>query len=313
MCQNPLISVIIATYNRETLLPRAINSVLNQTYENFEVVVVNDGSDDNTRFFLSSISNKKVVVHNHEKNKGVIFAHNTGIKLAKGKYIALLGDDDELLPHALSNIVEEFNKHSPENVKILWFNCAYSQSGKNTGKQILSGHNVEYTDLLCQKFKGDYWVVLDRECFKEGLFDQRLLGDHGQLWLKLHKKFKGYYVPKILYLVHREHGVSITISDPIKSLEKKIITMNIFLENFGADLQNKCTRVYGSQIELLGFLQVLNGDKQNGRKNLKEGLKNNFSLLYLFILMGQYFLNEKHIQFLYYLYFRCKVLLIVNK
>lgn len=313
MYPNPLISVIIATYNRESLLPRAINSVLVQTYPNFEIVVVNDGSDDNTISYLNSISNEKIIIYNCDHNKGVVSAHNIGIKLARGRYLALLGDDDELLPNALSTIVEEFSKHSLDNVKILWFNCKYSQSGKSTGKYVPYEQKVEYRHLLCQIFRGDYWVALDKECFKYHLFDERLLGDHGQLWLILHRKFNGYYVPATLYLVHREHGSTITISDPIKSLGKKILTMEIFFENFGVDLMRFCPKVYGSKTKLLGFLKVLNGDKKDGRKYLKKGLKYDFSFLYLFILVGQYFLNKKSITFLYCLYFRFKAILISNK
>lgn len=95
MTEKPLVSVVIATYKRSGLVPRAIESVRKQTYRNVEILVVDDGSPDNTRAVVESIPDDRIRYIRHEKNKGLPAARNTGIRAAQGEYIAFLDDDDE--------------------------------------------------------------------------------------------------------------------------------------------------------------------------------------------------------------------------
>ena len=101
MTEKPLVSVVIATYKRSGLVPRAIESVRKQTYRNVEILVVDDGSPDNTRAVVESIPDDRIRYIRHEKNKGLPAARNTGIRAAQGEYIAFLDDDDEWREHKL--------------------------------------------------------------------------------------------------------------------------------------------------------------------------------------------------------------------
>jgi len=107
-----LVSVLIPTYNREKLLPRAIDSVINQTYKNWELIIVDDRSTDNTKKLVEQYINGdkriKYVVNKHKK--GPAGARNQGLELAKGKYIAFLDSDDEWLRHHLEDCICLFNK-----------------------------------------------------------------------------------------------------------------------------------------------------------------------------------------------------------
>ncbi len=91
---NPLISVILPTYNRGYIVERAIKSVLNQTYKNLELIIVDDGSTDNTEEIVKSIEDKRIIFLKHKKNKGASSARNTGIKNSKGEYISFIDSDD---------------------------------------------------------------------------------------------------------------------------------------------------------------------------------------------------------------------------
>jgi len=97
----PLVSVIMPIYNRENTVERAIKSVLEQTYSNLEVILVDDGSKDNTLDILSKIKDDRVKLLCHGSNKGGSAARNTGLKIATGDYIAFLDSDDEWLPQKL--------------------------------------------------------------------------------------------------------------------------------------------------------------------------------------------------------------------
>jgi glycosyltransferase involved in cell wall biosynthesis len=105
-----LVSVIIPAYNRASTIIRAIDSVLNQTYKIFEIIIVDDGSLDNTKQLVESIKDKRMVYIKHPRNEGGAAARNTGIKVAKGQYIAFLDSDDEWLPEKIEKQLNLFRK-----------------------------------------------------------------------------------------------------------------------------------------------------------------------------------------------------------
>lgn len=114
MLNNPFISIIIATYNAQELLPVAINSIRNQLYKNFELIVIDGLSTDKTVEIIEN--NKDIVSYTiSEKDKGIYDAWNKGIKLSKGKWIMFIGADDELLPNALLNYASFIEEKKCDN------------------------------------------------------------------------------------------------------------------------------------------------------------------------------------------------------
>ena len=107
-----MVSVIIPTYNREKTIRRSIESILNKTYQDFEIIVVDYGSVDNTYEVVKSIDDNRIVYVKHEVNKGPSIARNTGIFTAKGDIIAFQDSDDEWFSYKLElqlNTMKEFN------------------------------------------------------------------------------------------------------------------------------------------------------------------------------------------------------------
>ncbi len=94
MPAKPLVSVVIPTYRRAGILPRAIHSVRRQTYTNLEIIVVDDGSADGTEDVVKAISDARLRYVQHDSNRGLPAARNTGIRAAHGEYVAFLDDDD---------------------------------------------------------------------------------------------------------------------------------------------------------------------------------------------------------------------------
>ena len=104
--KNPLVTVLMTTYNNENALLRTINSVLWQNFGNFELLILNDASTDNTENVIEKILDKRVKKLNFKKNRGQLWRLNTGKKIAQGKYIAFIDNGDIWFPEFLENMVE---------------------------------------------------------------------------------------------------------------------------------------------------------------------------------------------------------------
>ena len=90
----PMVSVVMPTYNRANILHNSINSILNQTYKNFEFIIIDDGSIDNTKEIVSSYNDKRIRYYQNKTNKGISYSRNKGFNKARGKYIMIMDDDD---------------------------------------------------------------------------------------------------------------------------------------------------------------------------------------------------------------------------
>jgi glycosyltransferase involved in cell wall biosynthesis len=112
------VSVVIPTYNRASLLGRAIKSVLEQTYQDFEIIVVDDASTDNTEEVVRNLRDRRIRYLRHEKNRGGSAARNTGIRAAWGQYIAFQDSDDEWLPEKLKKQMEVLAAATITNISL---------------------------------------------------------------------------------------------------------------------------------------------------------------------------------------------------
>lgn len=115
--RKPVFSVIIPTYNREKLIGRAIDSVLNQTFKDFELIIVDDGSTDNTKEIIERYTDQRIR-YIYKENGGQNSALNKGIEFAKGKYVAFLDSDDEWLDEKLRKVYIKY--HTDTNIDIVY-------------------------------------------------------------------------------------------------------------------------------------------------------------------------------------------------
>lgn len=110
--ENPVFTVIISTYNRKDMLPRAIESVLNQTFGNFELLVIDNGSTDGTGTVVGALKDPRIrYVKNPEPTSSCDGPRNMGIEMARGKYVAFLDDDDTWYPERLEKVKKAFDAH----------------------------------------------------------------------------------------------------------------------------------------------------------------------------------------------------------
>ena len=126
----PLVTVIIPTFNRASVVGRAIRSVLRQTFPNWELLVVDDASTDGTEREVRSYSDKRVKYIRHTQNRRISAARNTGIRAAQGGYVSFLDDDDEWLPEKLAKEVEVLRNSDPEVGLVYTGKTVYDEHGR---------------------------------------------------------------------------------------------------------------------------------------------------------------------------------------
>ncbi|HER24666.1 MAG TPA: glycosyltransferase family 2 protein [Candidatus Atribacteria bacterium] len=229
MLKNPVISIIIPTYNRAHLIDKAIKSVLNQTYQNYEIMIVDDGSTDNTKEVVKGFADSRINYFFHTNNLGVSAARNTGIKASRGEYIAFLDSDDEWLPEKLNRQIKIFKSESSV-VGVVYTGIYYSdEKGKKVKKVYMPGNEGYIYEHLLKRETEIYisTVLLKNECFtKAGLFDADLfIGEDYDMWLRIAKYYKFRAVKELLVvgLIHdsQTSANSEVMIEGVKKFQKK--------------------------------------------------------------------------------------------
>jgi glycosyltransferase involved in cell wall biosynthesis len=224
----PAVSVIIPTYNRAEFLRLAITSVLNQTFQDFEIIVIDDASKDHTHEVVSNFHDKRIKYIRHEVNKRVAAARNTGLLNFSGNYIAFLDDDDEWLPGKLQRQVALIEGGSATVGGIY---TGHIRVDRSTG-QILDRFvprirgDIGY-DLLKVNFIGTAsTILLRKQCFdRVGLFDESIeFGEEYDLLVRVSKEFHFECIPECLvkYYIH-EDKLSTNVGVIIRGLEALLI------------------------------------------------------------------------------------------
>ena len=202
---HPLVSVVIPTYNRCEWLSRAIDSVLGQTYTRFELIVVDDGSTDETSDLLKAYGRNIRVIR--QENTGVSGARNAGIRTARGELIALLDSDDSWLPEKLEHQVNFFRSSADAMIcqtEEIWIRSGKRVNPKKRHRKF-SGMIFEKTLPLC--LVSPSAVMMRASLFREvGLFDEDLPAcEDYDLWLRVTWKYPVHLIDMPLIVKHGGH------------------------------------------------------------------------------------------------------------
>jgi len=187
---NPLVSIIIPTYNRKNMVKEAIESVFKQSYTNYELFVIDDGSDDNTFELINQY--KDNLYYLYIRNRGVSKARNLGVTLSRGEYISFLDSDDYWLPDKLRKQVR-FMEENP--------NCSVSQTDEiwiKNGERVnpKKKHRKRSGDIFGQSLKlcavSPSSVMIKKSLFDSvGVFDETFpVCEDYDLWLRISKDHK---------------------------------------------------------------------------------------------------------------------------
>ena len=250
---SPLVSVIIPTYNRSSFVLEALDSVLKQTIEDFELIVVDDGSTDETEKALAQYQGR--FIYHLQGNQGVSAARNRGIQTARGKWIAFLDDDDLWMPEKLETQIRFFSQNPKAMI------CQTEEIWIRNGRRVnprkkhqkFSGDIFAPSLLLC--LVSPSAVMIKRELFEQvGCFDETLPAcEDYDLWLRISAQFPIFLIDRPLVVKRGGHPDQLSRTTPaldrfrIKSLVKILGSGRLSAEQYDLayqEIKNKC-RIYG--------------------------------------------------------------------
>lgn len=300
---NPLVSVIIPTFNREFFIKDAIDSVLNQTFQDFEIVVIDDGSTDNTKDIIDGYNDYRIHYF-YQKNRGLNPARNAGIKNSRGNYIAFLDSDDIWEPDKLEKQVEILNQ-KPE-IGLVYCGSSLIDENKNfIGKRPLITYKGDvFKKLVMYNFLYNGSVVLFRKsCIeKVGLFDETITRmTDWEFYLRFSVYFKYWGIDEYLikYRVHKK-----TMSNDFELFENsgfKILNRVFQMKDIETRHLRLVNMAYAMRYRYIGRRHFENNLFEKARNYFKEALRRAPSAAFrsdvlLFYLLSH--LPQKNIDFL---------------
>lgn len=199
--RGPLVSVIMSVYNGEVYLPQSIESILKQSLSDFEFIIINDGSTDNTGKIINRYSKvDSRIIPIHQKNIGLTKSLNLGIRMARGKFIARQDADDISHNERLKKQIEFLLKN--KEYKLIGTSCfIINENGEEIGKKRF---RTEWEEIRANAIKENQFVhssvMMEREALLSvGVYDEEIkYGQDYELWLRFLDSYKGVNIPEYL-------------------------------------------------------------------------------------------------------------------
>lgn len=236
MLNKKRVSVIIPTFNSGRYITEAIDSVLKQTYRNIEIIIIDDGSTDNTTALLAPYIQQRAIRYFHQNNAGLSAARNTGVSLAVGEYIALLDADDMWKTDKLYIQVEVLSSKKDTGMVFTDFGTFDSKGTVAVSKnhvKFRDGELVTFDKLFANNnFIYPSTVLIKKDVFEAcGLFDQGLSAvEDYDMWLRIAKKIaiSGINNPLTLIRLHEKNmskDITRMLESELKVIEKHICSV----------------------------------------------------------------------------------------
>lgn len=257
----PTVSVIIPSYNCEPYIAETINSVLNQSFKDIELIVVDDGSTDRTREIVASYAEPVRLVT--QENSGVCAARNHGIREAKGRFICLMDHDDYWYPHKLASQVDLLQTHPEVGVVysafVLWHRGADGlfpdTSTYDLGHE---GTDPDYSGWIYHQFLIDCWMLTSTAMFRAevfercGVFDESLpYSEDWDLWLRISQEYLFIKQTRTTTL-YRQHPLQ--GNRKVRDIDYRTRLLESAVKKWGyCSRDGRCTREADFRRQLAGF------------------------------------------------------------
>ncbi|MFC1843560.1 glycosyltransferase [Thermodesulfobacteriota bacterium] len=269
MAQNPLISVVLPTYNRAPTLLRSIKSVLNQTYQNLELIIVDDASEDSTPNLVNGITDPRLIYIKHSAQQGAGTARNSGIEISKGEYIAFQDSDDEWSKDKLEEQLKLFNTN--KNIGAVF--SPYLKVSERNKEQVPAKLSAKmwgdiHRNILFCSWIGTPTLMVKIDLIKSiGGFDQGLEAlEDWELIIRLAKLCRFGCINKPLVTAYLSEG-SITEREEIN-----LTAIEQIIEKHHCSY-NSQPAAKATQLIFIGNRKCLNGNMKEGINYFKKAIK----------------------------------------
>lgn len=234
------VSVVIPTYNRADVLPRAIESVINQTYNDYEIIVVDDGSKDKTQKIMESYESDKIKYIKHSTNRGQNSARNTGILNSSGYYISYLDSDDVFFPEHISTVIEKIESLPDDYGGVYTSREDVTEDGirrREVHEGELTLERLFSSGSAYRHIAGSISLTFKKDIIDEvGLHDEDIIINTDlDFFIQLLKEYKLYGINEPLCRVFRQSN------SESRNAKKRIKGGKLFLDKHGKMI-NKETR-----------------------------------------------------------------------
>lgn len=290
-----LVSIITPVYNGQDFLERCIKSVLAQTYDNWELFLIDDGSSDNSVQVIEQyLEDDRIKILRNESNSGIPATRNKGIESSNGEFIALLDQDDEWFPEKLQQQIQAFNELENSygllysNLEVHFDNGEVTERKKEIEPEPVIRKNLEL--MLLRNLISSPTVLIKKEALDEvGLFDESIKwgGDDYDLWIRIAHKYKFFYIDEVLCIRH-EHQQNYS-GDKKRMMFRTIELSEKYIKEFGVNPEIKkrlrSNHFYRFGVESLKKREVLIGisyilrsifTSKQGTIELGKTIKNRF-------------------------------------
>ncbi|MCL5949944.1 MAG: glycosyltransferase [Candidatus Bathyarchaeota archaeon] len=239
-----LVSVLMGSYNHQKYISEAIESVLNQTFPDLELIIIDDYSTDNSRSIIEQYQAKdeRVKAFFHEKNMGIANTINDGLKKVRGKFVSFIGSDDVWFPYKLERQLALIKNHEDQ---ILWSEGEIIDgNGAPTGTTFTKMHLATNKKKSGNLFKEILWdnyifgqsLLIKKDYIGDTLFDTnlRFLNDY-RFIADLARKHDFFFIPEPLakYRLHAKNSIT---RDRTRWLEDRILLYSYFLQRYGGEI-----------------------------------------------------------------------------
>lgn len=250
--KKPFISVLMPIYNGEKYLKESIDSILGQTYENFELLLINDASNDASENIILSYLDSRMVYIKNEQNLGLIKTLNKGLDLAKGEFIARMDQDDIALPKRFEKQIDIFHKNQEIGVCGTWFTSFGEGIKEKTLQHPVDSESIKI-NLLGRSSLGHPTVMLRKSAMENLRYDENYQSaEDYEFWVSLSRVTRLHNIPESL-LKYRVHQTNISVVE--NSLQsqtaKKIIgdqLLYLGIENSDINIRFCETLFGGAQV-----------------------------------------------------------------
>ena len=233
----PLVTVIIPTYNRANQISRAIHSVQAQSYKHWELLIVDDASNDDTAKIISNIADSRIQYIRHETNQGAAAARNTALAQAKGEYIAFLDSDDEWIPAKLEKQVIYFEQ-LPASVGLIYTGALIVDSTEYKDKKMPVYRGNLLRQLLLENVivgGGSSPMIRKAVLNSVASFDIKLPARQDlDFWVRISQHYLIDFIDEVLVIINASYQKDRITNNPSKRLD----AWNLFLHKFEKEMIN---------------------------------------------------------------------------